>query len=126
MNVLIALSIVFLAGELVRADRGERSLTIRKPWLVSFGFGFLHGLGFAGALVALGLPRAELPLALLCFNMGVEVGQILFVVAVLMVMYSLRRVDIKLPERGKLIPVYLMGSVAGFWFIGRFFAMFGE
>ncbi len=126
VNVLIALSIVFLAGELVRANRGEMSLTIRKPWLVSFGFGLLHGLGFAGALVALGLPRADLPLALLFFNIGVEIGQILFVLAVLMVMYSLRRIDIKLPERGKMISVYIMGSVAGFWFIGRFFAMFGE
>ena len=126
VNVLIALSIVFLAGELVRADRGEKSLTIRKPWLVSFGFGLLHGLGFAGALVALGLPRTDIPLALFFFNIGVEVGQILFVLAMLLVMYSMRKADIRLPERARLIPAYIMGSVAAFWFIGRFVAMFGE
>ena len=126
LSAAIALSIVFLAGELVRADRGDESLTIRKPWLVSFGFGLLHGLGFAGALVALGLPRADVPLALLFFNIGVEIGQILFVAAVLAVMYSLRKIDITLPAWGKPIPVYIMGAVAGFWFVGRFVDMLGR
>jgi hypothetical protein len=126
VEILIALSIVFLAGELVRSDRDKSSLTIRKPWLVSFGFGLLHGLGFAGALVDLGLPHSEIPVALLFFNLGVEIGQLLFVLVVFMVMGLLHRIKFKFPERGKQIPVYIMGGVASFWCIGRFFAMIGR
>lgn len=124
LSAAIALSIVFLARELVRARRGEMSLTIRYPWLVAFGFGLLHGLGFASALVQLGLPRSDIPLALLCFNMGVEIGQILFVAVVLALMGSLSKVDFRLPTWGKPIPVYGMGTISAFWFVGRFAAMF--
>ncbi|MCP4683726.1 MAG: HupE/UreJ family protein [Desulfobacterales bacterium] len=123
LSAAIALSIVFLAGELVRAQQGKISLTIRSPWMVSFGFGLLHGVGFAGALVQLGLPRADIPLALFCFNVGVEIGQIIFVSLVLIVMGSLKKIQFDLPLWCKPLPVYAMGSVAAFWFIGRLVAM---
>jgi HupE / UreJ protein len=124
LSAAIALSIVFLAAELVRRDRGGTSLTIRNPWLVSLGFGMLHGLGFAGALVALGLPQTAIPLALLLFNLGVEAGQILFVVTVLVVLSSFRKLDLSLPPWAKPLPVYAMGSVAAYWFWGRAVLLF--
>ena len=83
VEATIALSIVFLAREIAMVWRGHASLTERMPWLVAFVFGLLHGLGFAGALAEIGLPQNAIPLALLCFNVGVEVGQLLFVGAVL-------------------------------------------
>ena len=124
LSAAIALSIVFLAGELVRAQRGQTSLTIRNPWVVSFGFGLLHGVGFAGALVQLGLPRSDIPLALFCFNIGVEIGQIFFVVLVLIVMGSLKKIQFSPPLRLKPLPVYAMGSVAAVWFIDRLIMIF--
>jgi hypothetical protein len=124
LGAAIALSILFLAGELVRAQRGESSLSIRSPWVVSFGFGMLHGLGFAGALVQLGLPRADIPMALFCFNVGVEIGQIIFVSLVLVVLGSLKKNKVNLPAWSRPLPVYAMGSVAAFWFIDRFVVMF--
>lgn len=119
LSAAIALSIVFLAGELVRARRGETSLTIDRPWVVSFGFGMLHGLGFAAALVALGLPKPDIPLALLWFNVGVEIGQLIFVAAALLLLGSLRKMGLTLPHWARLWPAYAMGSVAAFWFVGR-------
>jgi hypothetical protein len=124
LSAVIALSIVFLAAELVRAERGESSLTIRNPWLVSFGFGLLHGIGFAGALVALGLPQSAIPLALFMFNVGVEIGQLLFVFVVLALLASIRRLAFRFPEWARQVPVYAMGSVAGLWFVGRVVEMF--
>ena len=81
LNAAIALSILFLGPEIVRVWRGETSFTIRHPWVVAFAFGLLHGFGFASGLSAMGLPKAEIPLALLLFNVGVEIGQVAFVVA---------------------------------------------
>lgn len=124
LNAAIALSIVFLAAELVRARRGEMSVTIRRPWLVSFVFGLIHGLGFASALVSLGLPRSAVPLALLFFNIGVEIGQVLFILIVLALLASWRRMEMWLPAWGGRLPAYAMGSIAAVWFVGRFFAMF--
>ncbi len=124
LSAVIALSIVFLASELVKAQKGKTSLTINYPWLVSFGFGLLHGLGFAGALVQLGLPEAAIPLALLFFNIGVEIGQIIFVSGILLLIASLSRMHIKLSGFWKPVPVYAMGSVAGFWFIQRLALLF--
>ena len=124
LNAAIALSIVFLAAELVRARRGEQSVTIRRPWLVSFGFGLIHGLGFASALVSLGLPESAVPLALLFFNIGVEIGQVLFILVVLALLASWRKIELRLPQWGGPLPAYAMGSISAVWFVGRFVAMF--
>ena len=79
VEATIALSIVFLAGELARGEGGRGAATRSYPWLIAFSFGLLHGLGFAGALAEVGLPQGEIPLALFAFNVGVELGQLAFV-----------------------------------------------
>ena len=83
VEATIALSILLLAREIIRSDRGRPSLTAQWPWLVAFTFGLLHGFGFAGALTEIGLPQGDIPLALLAFNIGVEAGQLIFIAAVL-------------------------------------------
>ena len=82
VEATIALSIAFLASELIKISPGEKRLSETYPWFVSFSFGLLHGFGFAGALKDIGLPQIDLPLALLTFNLGVEAGQLIFVLAV--------------------------------------------
>ena len=119
LNAAIALSIVFVGVEIVKAQRGEPGLTVRYPWTVAFAFGLLHGLGFATALTALGIPQATLPIALLFFNVGVEIGQLLFVAAVLALMWAHRQAQALLPRWGAAIPAYVIGSVASFWFLTR-------
>ena len=79
VEAIIALSIVFVAAEIVHGLRGKPGLTARAPWVVAFTFGLLHGFGFAGALAEVGLPEKAIPVALLMFNVGVEIGQLLFV-----------------------------------------------
>jgi hydrogenase/urease accessory protein HupE len=118
VEAVIALSIVFLAMEIVKVQQGKPSLTSQKPWLVAFSFGLLHGFGFAGALTEVGLPQTEIPLALAFFNVGVELGQIIFVVVVLA---SLRLLALKKewPNVVKQIPAYGIGSLAAFWLIER-------
>ena len=98
LNAAIALSILFLGPEIVRMWRGQSSFTIRHPWVVAFAFGLLHGFGFASALTSAGLPRAELPLALLGFNVGVEIGQLGFVVLVLLLERAFRILDVRWPR----------------------------
>lgn len=119
VEAVIALSIVFVAAEIVRADRGRDGVTARAPWIVAFTFGLLHGFGFAGALSEIGLPQAHIPLALVCFNLGVEVGQLLFIAAVFTTVELLRRLRISLPRWARLVPAYGIGSVAMFWVIQR-------
>ena len=119
LNAAIALSIVFLAAEIVRQRRGERHLTARHPWIVAGAFGLLHGLGFATALTALGLPASAVPLALLFFNLGVEAGQVLFIALVLAMLASWRVLDVRWPTWATPVPVYAMGIVAAVWFVGR-------
>jgi len=97
VEATIALSIVFVAGEVVHGLRGRPGLTARAPWLVAFSFGLLHGLGFAGALAEVGLPQKAIPLALLTFNVGVELGQLAFVAAVLVLGALAGRVPVRLP-----------------------------
>ena len=123
LNAAIALSIVFLAAEIIRARRGERHLTARYPWIVAGAFGLLHGLGFATALTALGLPASAVPLALLLFNLGVEAGQILFVAVVLAVLASWRVLEVRWPAWATPLPVYAMGIIAAVWFVGRVSAL---
>jgi hydrogenase/urease accessory protein HupE len=119
MNAAIALSILFLGPEIARIWRGETSLTIRRPWLVAFIFGLLHGFGFAGALTGTGLPRADLPLALLTFNVGVEIGQIAFVLMIVLLERSFCQLEIRWPLWATRAPGYLIGSAGAFWSIQR-------
>jgi hydrogenase/urease accessory protein HupE len=123
VEACIAASILLLAAELARP--GRDSLTRRKPWLVAFAFGLLHGFGFAAALTAAGLPPSGVPMALLLFNLGVEAGQIVFLCAVLLVLAVARRL---LPGRGALIApagAYGIGSCAAFWLCERVAAFAG-
>jgi hypothetical protein len=119
VEATIALSILFLASELVKINRGQASLTAGYPWLVAFAFGLLHGLGFAGALADIGLPQHEIPLALLMFNVGVELGQLLFVAVVLTLVFALRKAPIHITAWSRQLPAYGIGAMAAFWFIER-------
>ena len=119
VEATIALSILFLANELVKINRGEPSLTASYPWIVAFAFGLLHGFGFAGALGDIGLPQNEVPLALLMFNVGVELGQLLFIAVILVLVLALRKVRFEYPAWGRQLPAYGIGSIAAFWFIER-------
>ncbi|NIO15593.1 MAG: HupE/UreJ family protein [Deltaproteobacteria bacterium] len=119
VEAVIALSILFLATELTKQGKGEMGLTSRAPWLVALCFGLLHGFGFAGALTEVGLPQVDIPLALLFFNVGVEVGQLMFVAAVLSVRWGIRKMKVKWPLWVQQAPAYAIGSLAAFWFIQR-------
>lgn len=121
VNAAIALSIVIVAVEILRERQGEQSWTGRFPWAVAFGFGLLHGFGFASALTGIGLPEENVPAALLFFNVGVEIGQIGFVLLVLAVVWSHRRLLAVLPRWSETIGVYAMGTLASVWFVGRIF-----
>jgi hypothetical protein len=124
INVLVAMSILFLGPEIVRLVRGQDSLTVRHPWLMAFGFGLLHGFGFASGLTALGLPPSEIPLALLMFNVGVEVGQLGFVALLLGLWGSLRELEFRWHPRLEAAPGYLIGTLGAYWMIGRMAVMF--
>jgi hydrogenase/urease accessory protein HupE len=119
IEAAIALSILLLGVEIVRMQRGETSLTLERPWAVAFAFGLLHGIGFAGALIRIGLPHSEIPLALFSFNVGVEIAQLGFVAAILPVLTLLRRLRIAWPAWARLAPAYAIGSLAAFWFFDR-------
>jgi len=119
LNVVIALSILFLGPEIIRSWRGESSLTIRHPWVVAFAFGLLHGFGFATGLANMGLRETEIPLALLLFNIGVEIGQVFFVMLVILLERSFRTLEIHWPKWVRLAPGYTVGSLGGFWTIER-------
>ena len=119
LNAAIALSILFLGPEIVRVWRGETSFTIRHPWVVAFAFGLLHGFGFASALTSAGLPRAELPLALVSFNVGVELGQLGFIALVLALARSFRVLEIRWPRWAQALPAYAVGTLGAFWTVQR-------
>ena len=133
VEATIALSIVLVAAEIVRARRGETSLATRWPWLIALAFGLLHGFGFAGALSEVGLPAHAIPLALLFFNLGVEVGQIAFVAGVLGLAYVFRMAVEALPRAvaaplrpvaSPIVPAYAIGTIATFWLFERTAAFF--
>jgi len=119
VEALIALSIVFVAVEIVRLWQGREGLTARAPWVVAFTFGLLHGLGFAGALSEVGLPAGHIPVALLFFNLGVEIGQLLFIAVILCLFTLIPRVRISWPRWADLAVPYAIGSIAMFWVIER-------
>jgi hydrogenase/urease accessory protein HupE len=119
LNAAIALSILFLGPEIVRTWRGETSFTIRHPWVVAFAFGLLHGFGFASGLTAMGLPTAEIPLALLLFNVGVELGQLAFVLFVILLQRSFRLLEVRWPRFVEHLPGYAVGTLGAYWTIQR-------
>lgn len=123
LNVMIALSILFLGPEIVRVWRGQTSITIRHPWIVAFGFGLLHGFGFASGLETIGLPGHAIALALLMFNVGVEVGQLIFVAVILAMLQSFRVLEFHWPRWAELTPGYAVGSLGAYWTIQRLIIM---
>jgi hypothetical protein len=123
-EAIIALSIVFLAGEIIHKHQGKIGITENYPWLIAFLFGLFHGLGFAGALFEIGVPQYEVPLALFMFNVGVETGQLIFIAAVLSVMALFKRLPLTLPQGSWRIMPYSIGSIAAFWTIERVASIF--
>jgi hydrogenase/urease accessory protein HupE len=119
VEAVIALSIVFVAAEIVHSREGCEGVTSRAPWVVAFTFGLLHGLGFAGALSEVGLPQGNIPLALLFFSVGVEVGHFLFVGVVLALIVLSQRLKLPTPRWAQLAPPYVIGTVAMFWLLQR-------
>jgi hydrogenase/urease accessory protein HupE len=119
VEAVIALSILFVAAEILHSRQGRIGLTERYPWLVAFIFGLLHGFGFAGALAQIGLPQSAIPIALLFFNVGVELGQLLFIAAMLGAMALSRRLGrvlgLELPQWAGAAPPYVIGSISAFW-----------
>ncbi len=122
VEAVIALSIAFVAAEIVRARQGKAGLSGRWPWIVAFLFGLLHGFGFAGALRQIGLPPGAIPAALLTFNIGVELGQLSFIVVVAGIGWTARaalRSDVEWPDWAWRVPPYAIGGVSMFWVIQR-------
>lgn len=126
VEAIIALSIMFVASEVLAKGSGRSHLSERAPWIVSFGFGLLHGLGFGSALLEIGLPATEITLALFAFNVGVEAGQLLFILAVFLLVAALRRLvpALMTPTSAfyrttTLAMPFAVGGLAAFWFIER-------
>ena len=128
IEVLVALSIVFVALELVPRPGRPPSLTRRQPWLVALAFGLLHGFAFAGALSQIGLPKDAAPQALFLFNLGVEIGQLVFIAAASLVILGLRRLRKRLPfdmpAVARLAPAYAIGGLSAYWLIARLAGLF--
>jgi hydrogenase/urease accessory protein HupE len=119
VEAMIALSIVFVAAEVVHGLRGKPGLTARAPWVVAFSFGLLHGFGFAGALAEVGLPQKAIPMALFTFNVGVEIGQLMFVTCILGARALLLRLAVTPPRATRAMAAYAIGTVAMFWVVER-------
>jgi hypothetical protein len=134
VEAVIALSIMFVAVEILRRHQGRTGIATHKPWVVAFVFGLLHGLGFASALREVGLPDHAIPLALAFFNVGVEAGQLLFVAAVFLLFWGVNQLmhggattadRLSLPGAALTRPSsYVIGTLAGFWFIERTYGFF--
>ena len=123
VEAVIALSILFLAVELARGAGRERSAMARSPWAIAFGFGLLHGFGFAGALAEIGLPESARATALLLFNVGVEIGQLAIVGALLALLQTVRIWRVPVPAFAAQMPIYVMGTVSAYWFVERVLSM---
>lgn len=119
VEAIIALSIVFVAAEIVHTRAGRPGLTARAPWVVAFAFGLMHGIGFASGLSDAGLPAGHIPTALLFFSIGVETGHFLFIGAVLTLFAAVHRIRVPLPSWAEVVPPYAIGAVAMFWVIQR-------
>lgn len=116
---VIALSILFLAVEIVKAAPGKERLSERFPWIVAFLFGLLHGFGFAAALAEVGMPEGEVPVALLTFNIGVEAGQLVIVAAAFAMLALVRTISAAAVRPARIASAYAIGTTASFWFIAR-------
>ena len=130
VEATIALSILFVAVEIMRVREGHSSLTATRPWLASFAFGLLHGFGFAGALRVIGIPQDAAPLALLFFNLGVEAGQLTFIAAILTIMLLWRglapaSINARLGGYAWRALVHVIGISAAFWFVERTVGLLG-
>ena len=123
VEAAIALSIVFLAAEIIHGQQGREGLAFRFPWVVAFAFGLLHGFGFAGALSEVSLPPQEIPVALLFFNIGVEIGQLIFVLGVVAIMWLFNKFKTIEFRWAEAVTAYGIGTLAMFWFIERFTQM---
>ena len=120
VEVLIAFSIFVLAVELARpAATRDGTGARRRPWRMALVFGFLHGLGFAGTLRAAGLPAGAVPTALFGFNVGIELGQLAFVLSVIALSALARPLLRRLPAWTHALPTYAIGSLAAMWMIER-------
>jgi len=123
IEAVIALSIMFVATEIIHSRQGNPGLTERYPWVVAFTFGLLHGFGFAGALAQIGLPQSSIPIALLFFNVGVEIGQLFFIASVFAVIalgrWIARGFNMQRPAWAWAATPYAIGSVAAYWVIQR-------
>ncbi|MBE0627271.1 MAG: HupE/UreJ family protein [Burkholderiales bacterium] len=121
VEAVIALSILFLASELAKQRHGRAGLMERYPWIVAFTFGLLHGFGFASALRQIGLPQSDIPLALLTFNVGVEIGQLAFIAVVLVLFTLTKRIDptASLERYARPAAPYAIGTLGSFWFLER-------
>lgn len=119
VEAAIALSIVFLAVEIVKRDPGTQRLSERIPWIVAFLFGLLHGFGFAGALAEIGLPQGEVPVALLTFNLGVETGQLIIVGTAIAALSALKRLKAQWLRPAETVAAYAIGAVSAMWLIER-------
>ncbi len=122
VEAVIALSIIFLAVEVVKSRPDDIRLSERFPWIVAFLFGLLHGFGFAGALAEIGLPEGDVPLALLTFNLGVEIGQLAIVAVALAALHILRKFQIHWLHPTKTAMAYGIGIIATYWFVERMIA----
>ena len=125
LNTLVAMSILFIAPEVIRAERGGTSLTIQYPWLVAFGFGLLHGMGFATGLTPLELDKTQLLVALVLFNVGVEIGQLAFIALVLALIRAFQLMQVVWPRPLQLAPVYVIGTLGSFWTLQYCVQLFG-
>lgn len=124
VEAIIALSILLLAVEAVELRRGREGMTSRYPWMVSGGFGLIHGLGFAGALGELGLPKEDITVSLLFFNVGVEIGQLFFVVAWFLLLATLRSLRFRPTPQLALAGNYALGILSAVWFLERTMGIF--
>jgi hydrogenase/urease accessory protein HupE len=124
VELSIAITILVLAVELARGEEAPASWLRRFPWAMAGLFGLLHGLGFAGALVEVGLPQEEIPLALFVFNVGIELGQLAFVAVVLAALVGIRPLARRGPVWLTRVPAYGIGSLAAYWCLDRVAVLF--
>lgn len=119
VEATIALSIAFVASELIKMKPGERRFSESYPWVVAFAFGLLHGFGFAGALMEIGLPQSDVPLSLLTFNLGVEAGQLIFIAAALVALRAAGALSTMQPAPARQFGAYIIGTAAMLWLVSR-------